>query len=200
MRNFRFYLVVFVLLLWPTQKAAAETATNFGTLSETWDAEISPGGQNLALGCSPQGVRAICIYDLIGNSKPKLIPAPAQARLTGFYWATDQYLLFSINFFESFNTSSGIRRHRINRMMSYDLKTGKSVMLMRRAKAFTDTTQIESMLVDDDQHILMALALEEYVIYRVNLRTGKLKIVDRDVGKTVSAVFDEKGKRFANIQ
>ena len=41
--------------------AAQTTAETFGTIAETWDAEISPDGGNLALGCSPNGVPAICI-------------------------------------------------------------------------------------------------------------------------------------------
>ena len=131
--------------------ASAQTpAETFGTIAETWDAEISPDGKNLALGCSPQGVKAICIYALDSEAKPRLIPPPPNSRVTSLYWANNQYLLFTANTVEMLEvTNEGRGQTRLNRLLSYDLATGKTELMMRNARSVTNTTNVVSLLADN---------------------------------------------------
>ena len=198
--------------------ASAQTpAETFGTIAETWDAEISPGGKNLALGCSPNGVPAICIYALDSEAKPRLIPPPEGARVTGLYWANDDYLLYSVNTFEVLTTSAGLRDASINRLMSYSLGTGKSALLMRNARAVTNTTNVESLLVDNPKKIQMALLFDftedgvestgsrlnkggtakNYFSYSVDLKSGKATV--RESASSGGSIFDQNGKKHATI-
>lgn len=170
----------------------------FGTIPPTWSAQISPSGERLALGCSPSGVRAICIYELDSNEKPKLLIPPKGAKLTSFFWASDKHLLQYVSVFERLNTSSGIRDVTLRRLLSYNIETEKTVFLMRNQKSAGSMTHIDSLLVDDPDTIKMVSGYG-YTIYDVSLETGKAKIDDRIRRNVIDVVFDSNGKRHAEV-
>lgn len=196
--------------------AQSTTAERFGAIAETWDAQISPDGKNLALGCSPNGVLAICIYALDSDAKPRLLLAPEGANIRGFFWANDQYLLQYVTMFERLDTSSGLRDIELRRYLSYDMETQKTALLLRNRPALNSGI-IESLLKDKTQRILMArvydttsenityngsrlnknVTTDSYYSYDVDLKTGKAK--DRESSTLGGAVYDDSGKKLASI-
>ena len=57
------------------QAGAQTLVDHYAPLPQVWDAQVSPDGQKLALGCSMDGARALCVYDLTGQNPPRGIPA-----------------------------------------------------------------------------------------------------------------------------
>ncbi|MEO1419897.1 MAG: alpha/beta fold hydrolase [Pseudomonadota bacterium] len=193
------------------------TADTFGRAEEAWSAQVSPNGSLLATGCSPTGKRAICIFSIGGGAKPKMIPAPDGARINSLYWASDDYLIYTMSFFETLSLSSGLREVTISRALSYSMKTGKTVMLMRDGRGLTDTTTIDSLLVDDEDKVLMSFTVRtddepetgrlvstgggySLIVLEVDLKDGEDKIVDRSSRSIWRAAYDETGERLAEIE
>ncbi len=195
----RFKLLIAILLVMNAVQALAQTIEEkFGTIPPTWAAQISPDGERLALGCSPSGVRAICIYELDSGDKPKLLIPPEGAKLTGFFWASDSHLLQYVSVFERLNTTDGIRDVTLRRLLSYNIETEKTVFLMRNQKSAGSMTHIDSLLVDDPQTIKMVSGYG-YTIYDVSLKTGKAKIDDRIRRSVIDVVFDANGNRYDEV-
>ena len=197
-------------------QADPSPAEKFGTIAETWDAEISPDGSHLALGCSPKGVPAVCIYGLDSDAKPRLIPPPEGARITGIRWASEQYLLYSVNLFEKVEIDGGLEGISVRRLLSYDMKTGKTAFLMRNARSVTNTTNIDSILIDKPGKVQMAFTFLKgdetrsnsrlnnegelkHIIYEVDLKSGKAKVKDTLQRSVLGGVHDASGRRYAEI-
>jgi len=196
--------------------AETDTAAMFGKIAETWDAEISPNGKHLALGCSPQGVPAVCLYELDSDAKPKMIPPPKGAQISGIRWASDNYLLYYVDLFEKIPTVDGLKDVTVHRLLSYSIKTGKTAVLMRNARSVINTTRIDSILLDKPNKIQMAFTFVmddrkransllsnegelRYIIYEVDLKNGKAKVMDTMQRSVFDGVHDAKGKRYAEI-
>ena len=203
MALFRIIGFAFALLSIALPVHAQTTAEKYGTMPETWDAQISPDGKHLALGCSPTGVRAICLYQLDSDARPRLIAPPEDGKIEGLRWASPGYLIYFVSVYETIGTSSGLRDYTFRRMASYDVKSGNSEILMRREKFRVDTAIIYSMLVDDDEHILTVINRPNIVTQdktmKVNLRTGKSRRV-LNVKDTGWIIFDEQGDEVAGVE
>ena len=192
------FLLATLFVLNAAQALAQTIEEKFGTIPPTWGAQISPNGEHLALGCSPSGVRAICVYELDSNETPKLLLPPEGAKLTGFFWGSDNHLLQYVSVFERLNTTNGIRDVTLRRLLSYNIETEKTVFLMRNHRSAGSMTHIDSLLVDDPEKIKMVSGYG-YTIYDVNLNTGKAKIDDRIRRNVINVVFDSHGKRYAEV-
>ena len=172
--------------------------------------------KNLALGCSPNGVPAICIYALDSDAKPRLIPPPAGATITGIRWASKDYLLYYVKLFEKLEMGNSLEGVTVRRLLSYDMKTGKTALLMRNARSVVNTTRIDSMLIDKPNKIQMAFTFvmgdvsrgnsrltsegeAKYIIYEVDLKSGKGKVKDTLQRSVFDGVHDAKGRRYAEI-
>ncbi len=206
----------FALALPMTSSGETSTAETFGQMPETWSAKISPNGNNLALGCSPQGVKAVCIFELDSDARPKLISPPTGAQIDRLYWASDDFLLYQVSLFETVEFSSALTDVRVYRLLSYDMKTGKTAFLMRNARSVFDTTRVDSILLNKPNKIQMAFTFRmgdatrynsrlsdegslQYIIYDVNLKTGKARVKDRYEKSVGDAIHDARGKRYAEI-
>ncbi len=212
------FFCVSLLLFWASSPAVSQTpAEIFGTLDEVWDASISPDGSNVALGCSPTGVKSVCIYSMDSDARPKLINPPKDARITGLFWTSNQYLIYSIEVFEKITVSSGLREFEINRLVSYDLDTGESQILMRNIPAIYGGDRIDSLLLGDDDEFLTSLTLIaddkpktgrlvaqkgqlQHVVYKVNLKTGKAKVQETKQRSVLGSAYDAYGKEIATIE
>lgn len=95
-----------------------------------WATSLSPDGSHLATGCSPRGVRDICIYDLAGGAEPIVIPAPEGGRMSGFSWPSNSYLLYYVTTVQDVATSEGRRTWTLRQPISYSLATGRSALLV----------------------------------------------------------------------
>ncbi|MEM1389940.1 MAG: alpha/beta fold hydrolase [Pseudomonadota bacterium] len=197
---------------------AQSAAEKFGTMPETWEATISPDGRHLALGCSPTGVRAICLYELDSDARPRLITPPEDGRIEGLQWASDQYLLYVAEVFDTVTTSSRKTDLNIRRLVAYDLENSKSQMLMRNVGGFSSITYVDSLLTDDSDRIMMTVSYRtddtketgsrldrgvssgQHIIYRVNLKNGKARPSQRFSTQVIGTVHDAQGNRLAEIE
>ncbi|NQY39661.1 MAG: S9 family peptidase [Henriciella sp.] len=196
--------------------ASAQTVPEkFGTMPATWSAQVSPNGAHLALGCSPTGVRGVCIYELDGTAKPRLILPPEEGRIQNVLWGSDDYLIYELETFERLNTSSGLRDYNIRRMVSYSLKTEKTAILLKNVGGFADLTYIESRLVNDPGKIQSSISFgsgtsestgsrlnksagaKSFIVYDVDLKSGQAKVKESFSGDTFGAVYDASGERLA---
>ncbi|MEO1659451.1 MAG: alpha/beta fold hydrolase [Pseudomonadota bacterium] len=199
--------------------AHAQTISEkFGTMPSTWSAQVSPDGKHLALGCSPTGVRGVCIYELDGDAKPRLILPPEEGRLQGVFWGSDEYLIYELETFERLNTSSGLKDYSIRRMVSYSLKTQKTTILLKNVGGFSDLTYVESRLVNDPGKIQSSISFgtgesettgsrlnkasstKSYIVYEVDLKSGRAKVKESFSGDTFGAVYDARGERLALLE
>lgn len=179
---------------------------------------MSPDGRHLALGCSPTGVRGVCIYELDGNAKPRLILPPDEGRIQDVFWGSDDYLIYVLETFERLKTTSGLKDYSIRRMVSYSLKTEKTAILLKNVGGFADLTFVESRLVDDPGKIQSSISFgtgtnmstgsrlnkaagaKSYIVYDVDLKTGRAKVKESFSGDTFGAVYDARGERLAVLE
>lgn len=158
----------------------------YGQLESTWDAAVSPDGERLALGCSPRGIREVCVYDLTGGGRPQLIPAPDGARIISLMWPSPTHLLVGFEFYNERNYSSGRELVRFRRQMSWNRETGRSVILLSDfGSRVEQATRIDSVLVQDDDAVASVLTM----IISDEPQTGSLVSTDQDY-RTMAYVVD----------
>jgi len=173
--------------------AWADTAQQFGQADTVWDAQISPDGAHVALGCNAGGVKSICIYDLVGGAKPRVVYPGDELRTEWFYWAGDNYLVTNVATVETLRTVNGLREYDFRRALSYDLETGETAFLMRDVGGYTDLTDLVNVCDREPDEVVMEIGyrLSEDAVtgsliptmdsgvrvqtYDVNLKTGKSK-------------------------
>lgn len=196
--------------------SADDTVVKFGTIEEIWDADISPDGTNLALGCSQTGVRGICIYDVSRPSSPKVIIPNEGARITEMFWPSPDYLVYSINTYAAVQHSTGLHKERIDRLIAYRLADGNSVILMNDVDGLLNATHIESFFMRENDTILMSVTYWDdygkatgshinnkgrltFVPLKVDLNTGKTKPYKRSSRSLSGAVYDAFGEKVVEI-
>lgn len=102
MKHLRWYRrpIAYLLALLPL--ATVEAATHdlieqFATPESIWTAQIATDGTHVALGCTNQHARAVCIYQLDGISQsPQIITLPAEQSLLSFSWLDTEWLLLEV--------------------------------------------------------------------------------------------------------
>lgn len=147
----------------------------YGQADQAWGAEVSPDGKYVAIGCAPLGPPSVCIYEISGSAPPQLFQVPDKPRLTTFYWISPKHVLIEVNIFDTISTSSGLKDYRFNRIVSYNVETKESAILMRReARGTTAGDWIVASLPDDDDKILMMLGYEASV-WSVDLNSGSAR-------------------------
>ena len=147
----------------------------YGQADQAWGAEVSPDGKYVAIGCAPLGPPSVCIYEIGGSAPPQLFQVPDKTRLTTFYWISPKHVLIEVNIFDTISTSSGLKDYRFNRIVSYNVETKESAILMRReARGTTAGDLVVASLPDDENKILMMLWYEAS-IWTVDLNSGNAR-------------------------
>lgn len=140
--------------------AVARQLETFATLESAWDVDIAPDASKVAIGCSPRGVREVCVYDLIGGGRPQLIPAPEGARITGLFWPSPTHLLVSFQQFDRVTLMNSIEDVRYNRLLSWNAQTRETTVLLREfGGAMDDLTDVSSVLAQHDDKVAMEVSL-----------------------------------------
>lgn len=211
MRPFYYFIAVIIAgLAVSLLPASADTATDYGKAAETWDARISPDGKHVALGCSPNGAPAVCIYALVGDSKPRLFQIADDQRLNGFYWGSDDHLIANIEYYDRMQTVDGLIGYDIGRLISYSMKTGKSRMLMGQAGNYFNLTNVNSICDVKPNKVMMELRVRanaaDYrsarrahrldanlrtALYAVDLNTGKMKVEETANASVWTYILDK---------
>lgn len=217
-RNFGFGLVASALAVFaPATGATADTAALFGQAEETFDAQISPDGKHVALGCSPNGARAVCIYPLAGDGKPTLFQIADDQRLSDYYWASDKHLIANINYYERRNTSTGFREYRIDRAIAYNIQNNRTAMLMREASAFDSLVDVNSVCDAKPDKVFMELTTRaddgattgrrvgrrdagvRTVLYSVDLDKGSMKLSETGNASVTTHILNRSCKPIARV-
>lgn len=202
------------MLLFP---ASADISRIYGRADGVWDAQVSPGGKYVALGCSPAGTPAICIFDLETSAEPRVMHGTDGVRLLNFYWASDRHVISNAANFEQFATSSGLRQYEFRRAISFDVVTGKHALLLKEAGNYLDTTNVVSTCSAKPDKVLMQLAYRASGAaytgsrigtpkpgitsqhYEVDLDTGRGKQISFRGASVVNVLADENCTAVVNI-
>lgn len=200
-------------------QAQPSPVERFGQLESVWDAQISPDRSHLAVGCSPRGLREVCVYDLVGDARPQLIPAPDGARITSLYWASDNHLLIRFEQYERQDTGSRLSLIRYSRLLSWNRRTGGSAVLLNElGGSLSNLGHVESVLLDRDDAVAIEITLtvgdragtgaltrrsQDYqtVVQEVDLDTGESRDVIARSGSAsiLDYVMDRNGEILARV-
>ena len=218
----RFLIAFFMAAVAATTAHARQSLDDFAALPTAWAAEISPDGSRLALGCSPRGLREVCVFNLNEGGRPQLIPAPDGARITRLYWASPTHLLIGISQFERQTTSDAIEDVEYRRLIAWNAATGGTAMLLSEFRGGADSlTDVSSILSGDDDRIAMQVTMnvsgqaEETgtrvgrarssdfatVVFEVDLNSGRSRgeIHPRSRESVIDHVMTAEGETLADV-
>ncbi|WP_339742640.1 alpha/beta fold hydrolase [uncultured Maricaulis sp.] len=176
-----------VLALILSGPGAAQVET-YAAMPRIWSADISPDGSHLATGCSPRGLREICIYDLESGAAPIVIPAPEGGRMTGFSWPSDSYLVYYVTSVQTLPTREGLRTWTLNQPIAYSVATGRSEMLM------VGSNMVSPLIGDDDR-----IAVQITYALDTRARTGSRIESRDDFGTVVYEMNLQNGRRVRRL-
>jgi dienelactone hydrolase len=185
--------------LMPVTASTDELIERFATIETVWAASISPDGKHVALGCSTeQGLRAACVYELDAPGKPPVVyTSPPEQRIERVLWAQPNWLLLHVNRHDNVKAlSNNLSFVRIDRLLAQNVRTGqRSTLLERNAPLEFDLTDIASTPPAWPGAIVMRGPTDYGMgAYRVDLATGKGKLLERYQPLTLTLLFDGQGR------
>ncbi|MEZ5986831.1 MAG: prolyl oligopeptidase family serine peptidase [Hyphomonas sp.] len=127
--------------------------------------------------------------------------------MTGHYWGNNDTLILNVDIFENVKTSSGRRDYVFERAVAFNVKTQKPVMLMRDNRGWLDTNNLAAVTPDDPDRLLFSMVHNStgtggvaYAVVRVDLKTGKSRIIRDTTGEVIDAVHLPDGTTLAEIR
>jgi dipeptidyl aminopeptidase/acylaminoacyl peptidase len=197
---------------------AQDGLETYSVLPRIWDAAVSPDGSLLATGCSPRGLREICLYNLETGAQ-SVIPQQGRARITGMFFPSNDYLVFWIEAYDEVGTSSGLQRLTVSRAISYNLETGQAAVLLGGQSTIVNNDRIISALIEQPDRVAMELSLVpdggndipsrisrnrrsvETVAYSVNLDNGRVDdVLATSQASVLHYVLDAQGEAVLEIR
>ena len=202
-----------------TPAAAAQgNVETYSAMPRIWDAAVSPDGSRLATGCSPRGMREICLYNL-ATGEQSVIPQQGAARITDMYFPSNEYLIFWIEAYDEIGTSEGLQRVTISRAISYNLETQEAAILLGGQSNIVNNDRIISSLIDRPDRVAMELSLVpeggneipsrlnrnrrsvETVAYSVNLDNGRVDdVLATSQASVLHYVLDQQGEPVLEVR
>jgi len=198
--------------------AAHAQLDTYSAMPSIWDAELSPDGNMLATGCSPRGVREICIFDLESGER-SIVPEPEGATITGFYWPNDSYLVYWIRSFQRVDGQyAGESGFTSRRAVSYGVEERTNAILLGRYSNVVGADDITSSLAGRDDVVAMELTLsvdqeaetgsrlgdrrsQETVAYEVSLEDGGMEdVLHTSNGSVLQFVLGAEGEVVAEVR
>lgn len=211
----------------PVGTATADVTALYGRADDVWDAQISPNGRYIALGCSPGGWPGICVFDAENPGDPRVLRGNSDTRLLNFYWASDKHIISNAASYERLAVSSGLRYFDFRRAVSFDVTTGDYAILLNNVGLFLDTTHVSSTCAAKPDKVMMQLTVRtssaapvgskirttkggfRSQLYEVDLKSGRAKqekyhsdsvvdvLVDRNCEPVVNVIFNDQRGEFA---
>ncbi len=180
-------------------QAVPPTAEEFGRLPALNSLTMSPDGKHLAAVTSPDGKTTyITVWDTSDMSKPmSTIGAGRGSRFMGVSFVKNERILVSTRqLFDYAGTKSFLGRTLFTDLTGSKWQTGvpetaaktEDDQLMRDARS----VQAVSYLPNDPQSILVEG--DQGVIYKSNLITGKISMVERIADRDTMLVYDDNGE------
>ena len=161
----------------------------FAALPDFTNVRLSPDGSRVAAVANVVNEnftgKIVLQRDLASGEQKLLLSLPdGEVQLNWIVWASDRKLLVS------FRTRESLRGNPFTstRLMVVDADTGEAESAIRRGHLrraewipqFQD--RVIDLLVEDDEHVLMQADMREQTandVYRVNLNTGKMRLIER---------------------
>ncbi|MEM7767383.1 MAG: prolyl oligopeptidase family serine peptidase [Pseudomonadota bacterium] len=223
----RTVIVALVAGLASVLPAHGEVAELFGRADAVWDAQVSPDGQHVALGCGPTGAKAVCIYSLVADKKPMVFYPGDDMRVQWFYWGGEDYVVTNVASLETLRTSAGLKQYDVRRAVSYSLETGKNALLMRDLGNWVDLTGLVSTCDRKPGRIMMSVGYRasgdaptgsrisgiglgfRSELYEVNLKNGRTRkkpdraasiayqLLGTDCEPLVDVIYNDERKTYA---
>ncbi|WP_417480954.1 alpha/beta fold hydrolase [Maricaulis sp.] len=205
----RVVLGLFVTLLL-SGPALAQVET-YAAMPRIWAADLSPDGTHLATGCSPRGVREICIYDLAGGAAPVVIPAPDGGEMSAFDWPGNAYLIYYIDSVQTLPTQDGLRTMTLTQPVSYSLATGRSEPLMVNSRLVSPMVGAEGRVAMEITFALDTRAGSGSriggrddsgtVVYEMNLENGRrVRRMEVSDGSTIGYLLNPEGEVVLDVR
>jgi dienelactone hydrolase len=154
--------------------------------------QVSPNGKELAALANVDGRMNIVVMDL-KDRQPRVVTGMRENNVNGFVWANDERLLFFMDKDGSesgglfaINTDGSKLRTLVEPVISV-IKGGSSKVIQ---------TQIMNTLDDEPEWILVSSNERRAAwpdVFRMNIYTGRTKIVERNPGKVVGWAADWDG-------
>jgi pimeloyl-ACP methyl ester carboxylesterase len=213
--------ILTVLLAWscwlPAGTAFGDIPALYGRADDVWDAQVSPSGRYVALGCSPGGMPGICVFDAEQPGDPRILRGSDGVRLLNFYWASDQHVVSNSASFERISGSPDLDYYEFRRAISFDVTTGKYAVLLHNAGLYLDTTHVVSTCSAKPDKVMMQLTLrtsEDAAVgskirntkgglrsehYEVDLNTGRGKLVKYSSNSVVGVIVDKDCTPVVNV-
>lgn len=194
-----FALLVVCAPLAPALGSSDDLIDRFATIETVWAASVAPDGKHVALGCSTErGLRAACVYELDApNKKPLVYTSTPEQRIERIFWAQPNWLLMHVNRHDNVKAySNNLAFVRIDRLLAQNVRTGEhSILLEKNAPLEFDLTDIAATPPDWPSEIVMRGPTDYGMgAYRVDLATGKGKLLERYQPLTLTLLFDGHGR------
>jgi len=174
--------------------------------------------RNWPLNAPRRGLPSLCVFDLTGATESALIGLDSTYRLKDFFWVDEARLIFRFGMFERLQTQSGMQEFEAWRAVSYDVNSGESTVLMNDTRGMVDTSNIVSLLPQDEGKVLImgwiydSGATSGTIMptksnkgwmprtFAVNLKNGKTRKAETFPKHTDQVVFDQYGREVARLR
>jgi pimeloyl-ACP methyl ester carboxylesterase len=207
MQRYLIALYIFFSLALP-QYIYSDTAKNaeiFGSLPDIYQVRISPNGRYIAVQQKTEETVIVKILDLDASQLVNVHDFGKKGRISDFFWATDNRIVFSVTRPDSRSTAE----FNVGQLVAADLD-GKNTKLIagygsapdhlqgvrNRAKSNPDRpASIVHRLPDDDDHILVNFFDNAGFndLAKLNIVTGKVTFITRSPVIYPTWVFNNKG-------
>jgi len=173
---------------------AAPPPKAFGELPLSFDADISPDGEHIAVIVNIKGVYyAATRLTNDTRSKMEVISLGTDLRPRYIKWVNNQRFVVAVEKSESHRGTPFTVTHLYTKSLGED--EGRFVLKPRIFRQFND--RVVDWLEDDPDHILMAFSKEEFHpypdIHKVNVATGRAKRVQRSMTGIEYWITDDTG-------
>jgi len=127
---------------------ADDLVERFAAHESTWTAEVSPDGRRVALGCTRDGTRAACIYELDAPDKTRVFRTQGDQRLNAISWVGPESIALLVRTTETArDVTSSLRTFSADRTLAINLRTDERAYLLMNtsAGAWTNLDDIASL-------------------------------------------------------
>ncbi len=154
---------------------------------------VSPDGKYMAALAPAKGRRNLAIIDLKDRSKSRFITALEDQDVAAYTWVSDDRIIFGVD-------ADGVEAIA---MYAVDRKGGRITTLINPLESNSagpggiPSPTLLDRLEDDQKHVLVSYDSRRVGVpdvYRMNVRNGGMKMIERNPGTVVGWVTDHDGK------
>lgn len=215
MRQF-LILMAFVLSSVAPLHAQSVPVQPFAASPSMSDPLLSSQGHWIAMRCGVNGRESVCIYDLVGDVRPRLFSPPDDASVYRFYWASEKHLIIDIAYRVAYAES---QTYSMQRGLVLNVETGNEAILMVGVQnVLGANNNVVSLDRDSPNSVVVELVLRNgpedgahttgsrlqrsetiTTLYNVNLETGRSRSIERTDSPVIQHVLTPDGEIVARI-